>query len=207
MDSSSAEVLDKQTNFRVLSQRTLHNNRFKIDSLEITIKLNESNVDNRQSIEDIVAWYDTCFTDILNYFRDELKIRPRDFIGIKITIPTMENTKPIGIYYREMMTLSGEIISDKIGSIMQSNMHFSEIDEIEIVTTIVRNETAGGRSGSGGRLCIERCAGNIKYILKHKRSVLVMPDEEKLINSDMFCLPRAIIIGRLFADNQYDKKK
>lgn len=80
----------------------------------------------------ILGWY-YGYEELIEYLRSEYNVQQRDYVGIKIQIPSLENVKPLGFNFREFLTYSADIIVDKIGNVLQSNDSFSIAYILEIV--------------------------------------------------------------------------
>lgn len=216
-DSDDISDSEKTEYFKIISQKSSLNNRFKIHGNETIIRINSDSFDkfvrtDNSLIENVRNWYVKCFDAILRQLSNKMKINKRDYVGIKISIPTMENNKPIGLYFREFQTYSGQIISDTIAGVMQSNSKFTEADLLEISITSIEN-----REGGGGRSTLMHLKGKFEDIMElKKRSILNYFGAEKFYKTiakqtfnynDKKCLARSIILGKIFANIDSNKKQ
>lgn len=187
------------TYINILDRRVTRNTRFNMDSVELVIKFkDQKDFPN----ENILQFYLNCFQDVLNYFKETEKVLPNDFIGIKIGIQSLENTKPVGVSFRPFQALSPQIITDVLMNVMQSNAVFSSSTLLDVGVTIVRNPTGSGRNK---RKLYSKYMSEDE-ILKHKtNSLIIVP--EIFETDDLKCLPRSIVVGKHFADCGYVRKK
>lgn len=197
-------------NFKIVSENHSFNKRFAVATLELSIKLGEDslqefnkNIDNQNlnpMRQGILGWYYNVYEELIDYLKSACNIQPRDSVGMKIQIPSIENVKPLGFHFREFQTYSSDIIVDQIGSVLQSNDSFSIASILEIVVTVARTESGGSA------VPLLRCGNDFDKIIRHKKSVITSP-YRKIGDDENKCLPEALIIGKKYADECNSLKK
>ncbi|XP_055389326.1 uncharacterized protein LOC129618545 [Condylostylus longicornis] len=123
----------------VIHQIEKFNKKFGVITKEITFKFKDFD-DEKESLFDHL---NKCFKKIIMIVtqgRDK-----QDLIGLKIAIPSMENTKPIGLSFRKIETLDSNSILDLFSSVSQSNTNYMVTDLLEISATIVQVPSGKGR--------------------------------------------------------------
>lgn len=181
----------------ILSRHESTNKKFKTRKIHLNVRFKEKS-ENSEIIEDVHAWMTKCFDDILQTVTREFD--PEFLIGVKIGIVDNVKISPVGLSYRTISSLNGEIISDLLGQVIQSNDTFSNTDLINLELSIIEVP-----QGSGGQRVLLRRL-NEDNLLKHKRRSLIVPKFVK--EQDTKCLPRAIVLAMAHADkmNYYEMK-
>lgn len=157
----------------------------------------ESDIGNEDAI---FEKYSKCFDEMLDFARNELMIQPRDYIGVKIHVPSVANVVPIGLRYLEMHELSSEMIVDLLMSVQQSNAIFTHHNSIEIVISVIQNSTGGY-----GHKLTKISLDNYKVLMKNKsRSILESLNDTSF--DDLKCLPRSLILAQYWIDCEYNRK-
>lgn len=166
-----------------------------VDNINNNEDVSMSPIDNNENeqFQTIIDYYKACFEELLKVVKEDAQ--PDDMIGIKIGIPSIENTKPIGIHYMKSSSLNSDIITDRIVNVMQSNCSYTSRDLLEITVNIVQMPTGSGRIS----------VKNISYdeLLKHKKKCYIDVGE----TNDMTCLLQAIQIGKCLANKDDDLLK
>lgn len=139
-------------------------------------------------------WMRESFQEILDF--GIRNTEPHHYVGIKINVPDAENTKPIGLSYRPVNSLSSEILVDLMENVIQSNDVFDITERLEISMQII--EIPSG-SGAGVRLN----SLSEENILQHKKGSIF---KTKANYNDSKCLPRSLILGKILADKVMGKK-
>lgn len=167
--------------------------------LIVRIKQKDTTTTSDMSSEDIYQWYIQCFTEILKPINDEFS--PYDYIGVKIGIVSDNHTNPIGLAFRELSSLSAEIITDLLTLTQQPNDSFNDQDSLNIELTIIKTP-----SGSGGQRVLLRRL-NASNLMKHKSKSLIVPKLKGEL--DKKCLPRALVLGIAHANkiDRYEMQK
>lgn len=137
---------------QITNERRIFNRRFQVNSLEFTMKFRESaflpidhHIRNSSQERVIESFYLDCFGELLNYIENVLGVSLRDFVGIKFQVDSIEDSKPFGLYYREMQEYSAEILTDLLMKLQQSNDDFRSHETLTVVVTIVKNPVGSGR--------------------------------------------------------------
>lgn len=116
--------------------------------------------------------------------------KPDDIIGIKIEIEN-DSSKPIGLSFRPVNELAAEMILDLLDSVSQSNSVYSVTDRLIITVTIIALPDGGANLN-----------------LLHMSDMQVLQRKSRCIlhigaSNDNLCLPKAIILGKAFVDNNF----
>lgn len=188
---------------KISNVKKIENRRFHINSTEFDMNFlsTENGYSSGVEREEILEHHNSCFAEMLEFVDKELKIQNRDLIGIKFTIPTIDNVLPFGMNYVERQELSTEMISDLLMMVQQSNSLFLDGDLLQISVTVIERKTGGAR------ISLKRlCSGNRAELLHvKKRSILSIPSEDSF--DDNKCLPRSIVLGQKWCDYNGDKAK
>lgn len=131
----------------------------------------------------IIFW---AFCEILEYAKKNMN--PRDSIGIKINVVNDNGINPVGLGFSESSEISADMLTDLIYSVSQSNSQFSVTDNLEISVTVITPPGGGARVGIKMKSDIE--------ILKRKKLSIIDPGR----CDDYMCLPKALILGKLYSD-------
>lgn len=184
--------------------RRILNRRFKVESTEFKLRIKDTafeSLPRNPTEESILIRYNECFNEMLKYVQKDLKVGPRDLIGVKFQIPTLESVKPFGLRFIERRELSGEMISDLLMSLQQSNSLFETNSLLEVSVTTIHMDVGGAR------VTLQRLSlDNYEELCKvKKRSILQIPNEQ--LFEDQKCLARALIVGRYWIECNQDKKE
>lgn len=162
------------------------------------ISFGNVSVDNNE--DGIFRKYLKCFDEMLEFVRIELMTRPRDYIGVKIQIPSMGDIVPIGRRYVEVRELSSKMIVDLLLRVQQSNSVFNRHDIIEVTVSVIQNPT-GGTVHPLSKISFN----NYNILMKHKkRSILEYLNDRSF--DDLKCLPRALILGKYWIECGKNRK-
>lgn len=184
----------------LVSRHEAISKKFNTEKIHLSVRIKQKEESTAEtSSEDIYQWYTQCFEEILKPIKGEFT--PNDYIGIKIGIAGDNHTNPVGLAFRELSSLSAEIITDLLTLIQQSNESFNDQDLLNIEITIIKTP-----SGSGGQRVLLRRL-NANNLMKHKSKSLILPKLRE--DYDMKCLPRALVLGMAKADSidRYEMQK
>lgn len=156
------------------------------DSYDSSSSSSENSSKEKQTI-DPHQWMHDSFQEIIDF--GTRNAQPHHYIGIKINVPDSENTHAIGMSFRPINSVSSEILVDIIQSVIQSNSVFDVSHRLEIAMTIIETPAGGN--------FVRATSLNEKNIFKHKRASILLPRGEY---NDQKCLPRALVLGKIFAD-------
>lgn len=182
----------------IVSRHESVNKKFNTKKVALKIRIKRTKR-TQQTPEDVYQWYIKCFDEVLTSVTKEFLAN--DYIGVKIGILGDKTIDPIGLSFREISSLSGEIITDLLTLVQQSNDSFSDSNLLNIDFTIVKTP-----SGSGGKRVLLRKL-NSNNLMKHKsKSLILTKCTEEL---DGKCLPRSLIIAMANADDasQFEMQK
>lgn len=180
--------------------RKIHNRRFGVESTEFNLRfISSSFEETNQEREKVLSNYNHCFEEMLGFIDKDLNIKPRDIVGIKFQIPSMESVVPFGMRYLERQEINAEMISDLLYSVQQSNSIFEDKDLLEVTVTTIALNTGGARVQIS-QLDLD----NLDELYKVKnKSILKIPNEEMF--DDQKCLPRSLIIGKTWVDSNANR--
>lgn len=136
-------------------------------------------------------WIENSFQEMLDWITK--KFPTNYLIGMRIAVIDSASSKPIGISYRPINSLSAIMISDVLNSVIQSNDLFDIKSRIEVNSTIIALQSGGG--------IVPLKILNEDNIHKYKSRCIISSKNEF---NDLLCLPRALILGKAFADNSSD---
>lgn len=140
-------------------------------------------------------WMNNAFQEIIDYGLHKSNTKPNAYVGIKISVPDSDkNVKPIGLSYRPIKSISSEILVDVLQNVIQSNDVFDVRSRLEISMTIIDVPSGGNH--------VPLKILNENNIFKHKRNSIIYPRGEY---NDNKCLPRALVLGKVFADKCTDE--
>lgn len=190
-------------NIQIFDLHSIQNRAFKSVATEFKMRFKDEAFEIKSETitpKDMFRNYNNCFDEMLRFIDQNVELAPRDRIGVKMSIPTIENVKPFGMRYLERREITGEMITDLLLSVQQSNSIFQSNDLFEVSVTIIHVETGGAR------VCLSKLSlNNYHELIKTKnRSILRIPNEYSF--NDEKCLPRALILGKVWADCNRDKK-
>lgn len=89
--------------------------------------------------------------------------KPHYYVGLKINVSDSENTKPIGLSFRPINSISSELLVDLMENVIQSNDVFDIYEQLEISMQIIEVP-----SGSGQNLPLNYLSE--ENVLKHKKA-------------------------------------
>lgn len=136
----------------------------------------------------IFEWLTMTFDELIEW--GTRNSEPHHMVGIKISIPDVENTRSIGMDFRPISSLSGEMLADLLYITMQSNDEFSATSRIEIAMTIVRVPRGGA--------LVKLAKLNKTNVLHVKARCILTPKGQY---NDSKCLPRSLVLGKALADD------
>lgn len=112
---------------KISNVKQIQNRRFHINSTEFDMNFISDDIEDTTNIdrEELLLHHNSCFDEMLSYVDQELNIQSRDLIGIKFSIPTINNVLPFGMNYVERQELSSVMISDLLMTVQQSNSLFT----------------------------------------------------------------------------------
>ncbi|XP_055388005.1 uncharacterized protein LOC129616406 [Condylostylus longicornis] len=142
---SELKIREGSNLVNVIHQIEKFNKKFGVITKEITFKFKDFD-DEKESLFDHL---NKCFKKlimIVTQGRDK-----QDLIGLKIAIPSMENTKPIGLSFRKIETLDSNSILDLFSSVSQSNTNYMITDLLKISATIV--QVPSGKGHQSRKIC------------------------------------------------------
>lgn len=108
----------------------------KFNATKIQIKFRIKEKHNLETREDIYKWFNKCFDEVLQPVAEEFS--SKDQVGLKIGIHGKMQSNPIGIGFRDISSLSGEIITDLLTMVQQSNDCFNSSDDLDIELTVIK---------------------------------------------------------------------
>ncbi|XP_055388262.1 uncharacterized protein LOC129616653 [Condylostylus longicornis] len=147
LEEEVGENIDSISEAENIPQNNLENENIK--------KGESSNLDFDDEKESLFDHLNKCFKKlimIVTQGRDK-----QDLIGLKIAIPSMENTKPIGLSFRKIETLDSNSILDLFSSVSQSNTNYMITDLLEIFATIVQVPSGKGSIVDKGKTNDNTC--------------------------------------------------
>lgn len=169
----------------IISRHESINKKYNTQKVQLQVRIKRAIKKKQQTPDDVYRWYIKCFDEILKSVTREFN--DNDYIGVKIGITGDKTIEPIGLSFRLISSLSGEIITDLLTLIQQSNDSFNHSDSLGIEFTIIKTP-----SGTGGQRVLLRKL-NSNNLMKHKSKSLIVP--KSTIENDGKCLPRSLIIA------------
>lgn len=179
----------------VIVQKTeTHNTRFNAKTVNYTVRMKEKNNGAATSVDtNANQWLRESFQEILDFgFRNT---KPHYYVGIKINVPDARNAKPIGLSYRPINSISSEILTDLMENVIQSNDVFDISEQLEISLQVIEVPSGGS--------FVHLNSLSEENVLKHKKKSILTPNGHY---NDSKCLPRALILGKAFSDNDSDEQ-
>lgn len=171
---------------RFLENSTVYNNTFRVSSRTFSFKFRVNN--SGMGLEEFLI---RGFDEVIDHARRGLS--ENHLMGIKINVVEGYSTGPIGISFRRPSQLNGEMLLDLIFSVSQSNASFSIEESLEITATVLE-PSFGGR-----RVRITNCSD--ERILQRKSQFII----DTGVSNDYLCLPKSIILGQIWVDNDNEK--
>lgn len=159
---------------------TTYNQRFRLHSKIYTFKFQE--YDGEIPLEEFLL---SGFNEMIR--RVTFGAAPDDILGIKIECEN-DSSKPMGLSYRTVVTVSGEMILDLLNSVSQSNAIFSVTDTLLISVTRITLP-------NGGYVNLAHCSD--AQLLQRKNESILHTGP----SNDFLCLPKAILLGKAWVDN------
>lgn len=184
-------TMERELTFiRVVRERSHRNSFFNANCVEYQIQIRDpDSVD--VPFTTIDEWYLSVFEEILEFGLAHAE--PWHYVGIRVSIPDLENTRAIGISFRPIHSLTSEMVVDMLAGVIQSNESFGIASRIEISMTVVQVPNAGRP--------IPLHKLNKHNLLASKKRCIVVPRNLSLTEaSNNMCLPTALVIGRALAD-------
>lgn len=183
------------TFIRVDRIRSHHNRFFNSNSMEYRIQIHDPDL-VEVPFTTIEEWYTNVFDEVLEFAVKHFE--PWYYIGMRVSIEDLETTRPIGISFRPIHSLTTEMLVDTLSGVIQSNEEFGIASRLEIAVTVV-NVPDGGAPTPLRRL-------TKRNLLSGKKRCIVVQNGFSLEDeANMDCLPKALVIGRALADKA-DKK-
>lgn len=189
---AAAPIEDRDGTFiRVYRERSHFNRYYDAVCNEYIVRIKDPNDDEVPvPYTNIYEWLTMTFDELI-----EWGIKNNDkhhMVGVKIRIPDMQNIRPIGLDFRPISSLSGEMLADLLQNVMQSNDEFSVTSRIEIAMTIVRIPSGGGSA------IVKLSRLSKSNVLRVKSRSILVPNGKQPV--DDLCLPRSLVLGKALAD-------
>lgn len=178
------------TFIQVERERTHFNRFFNANCVEYHVLIKDPDAVD-VPFTTIDEWFLNVFAELLEFGLRHAE--PWHYVGVRISISDLE-TRPIGLSFRPIHSLTSEMIVDVLTGVIQSNDDFGIASRLEVSMTIVRVPD-GGRPTPLHKL-------NKNNLLANKKRCIVVPRGLRLQDvASNSCLPDALIIGRALADN------
>lgn len=123
------------------SIRNDYNARFRLNTTEYTFRFNENQLRLFTNFEE---WYLACFGSILTQIQEN--VPPHYLIGLSVSIPSIEGTRPVGVPFTRSDQLTPQMIVDLLLRVIQSNQDF-ENGESLVIRSMVLHQHEGGSRG------------------------------------------------------------
>jgi hypothetical protein len=173
--------------------RNFRNKKWKCNQKTIDYSLNNHEIENFFEANNLV---DSFFQEI--YDENIRDINQNYFVQYVLDHDSFKN--PIRSFYMRRKDFnSHSIMQNEFESVMQSRKKSEEFqtnNRFRVIFNIIENKQIQGGSSKTKKICKEK-----KEIL-NQRDFINNSKVVKIINSDNFCLLRAILVGKAFADKE-----
>lgn len=174
---------------QLAEKRTSFNKKFKITCGNYKFKF----VNIPKDLENFEAYLDSAFSEIVSFLSNDTE--PHFKIGVQISIPGYEQTKPIGLKFIKISDFKTRAVIDLLDCVAQSNTEFLLGDHLEISTKILHIPNGSGRDK-------KICYLNDVDVLKYKKSLVNIEDDYDV---SPYCLPISLLIGKCLSDLNNEK--
>lgn len=143
-------ALHSERLYTIVSARDHFSTQFNVNSISIKIRFKQ--FESRHEffsdnyLLELLQFYDTAFSQIIEEIRIRYQIRQRDFIGIQLGIPTAANFREVGIAFREFRTLDTNMLTDRVSAVLQSSDSFLNTELLEMNVKIIHNNSGGSNA-------------------------------------------------------------
>lgn len=120
--------------------RRAYSNRFNVSTAEYTFRFHPNGL---AFFDNFLEWYEDCFKNILILIRE--KTEPHHRVGLRVSLPSTENTTPLFIPFTRCDQLTPDMIVSVIENVAQSNKAFESGEQFVIQATVLRTVIVGVR--------------------------------------------------------------
>lgn len=117
-----------------------YSRKFRVDTVQYSLKFHPNGL---LFFKDFESWYRHCFDNVLLLVKESAM--PHYKVGIRIDLPSVENTLPVYVPFMRCDQLSADMIMNVIENVIQSNQAFEDSEKFIVQATILKIINAGAR--------------------------------------------------------------